>query len=255
MENKILIAVIAHKPYPMPKDPIYVPVEVGAASRTEHFFPNRDDQGENISLKNPYYCELTGLYWTYKNNDYDVLGLVHYRRYFMKNNLCFSKDLKNIISEKEINRLLSKYDFILPKKRHYWIETNYSHYANAHKPEALDIAGEIIQKDYPEYYPSFKKRMAKRSGHYFNMFIAKKEIANKYLDWLFDILFKVEKRINLTDYTGYDQRVFGFISERLLDVFIDANHLTYHNQRYVFMEKQNWFKKIAGFLKRHNAKK
>jgi hypothetical protein len=248
---KIVMAVITHKPYSMPTDSIYYPIEVGAEGRQEHFFADRDNLGQdNISAKNKYYCELTGLYWAYKNKDYDVLGLVHYRRYFMKNSFCFRKDYKNIISKKQILSLLDKYDFVLPKKRHYFIETNYSHYAHAHKAEALDVTGEVIKEKFPEYYPSFIKRMKKTSGHYFNMVIAKKEVINPYLEWLFTILFEVEKRIDLTQYTGYDQRVFGFISERLLDVYIDKNHLSYHNQKYCFMEKQNWFKKIAGFLKR-----
>ena len=87
--SKIDIIVVSHKSYKMPSFSIYLPLEVGADSRDEHFFELKDNTGNNISNKNPYYCELTGLYWAYKNlNDYDILGLVHYRRYFMKNNFC-----------------------------------------------------------------------------------------------------------------------------------------------------------------------
>lgn len=250
--NKIKIVVVSHKPYPMPKDPIYVPVEVGAGLREEHFFDHRDDQGEdNISKKNPYYCELTALYWAYKNlDDYDVLGLVHYRRYFMKNSFCFRKNLDNIISQKEIDSLLSKYDIILPKKRHYFIETNYSHYIHMHPKEPLDIAREVIKQDYPEYLSYYDDYMKETTGHYFNMFITRKEIALPFLEWLFDILSKVEAQIDISKYSEYDKRVYGFVSERLFDVYCRKHHLKIKNQKYLFFENQNWPRKIFEFIKR-----
>ncbi len=254
MSKKIIIGVISHKPYIMPKNPIYVPIEVGSKMHQEHFFEHRDDLGDNISEKNPYYCELTGYYYAYKNLRSDYMGFVHYRRYFLKSGLFRKKTLDDVLDEKDIEEKLSKADFILPKKRHYFIESNYHHYCHAHKKEALDKTGEIIKEMYPDYYPYFTSYMKKTSGHYFNMFIAKKETVDEYLDWLYSILFKLEKELDLNQYQGYDKRVFGFISERLLDVYINRNHLTYINQKYAFMEKQHWFKKIFKFLKRFFSK-
>ena len=249
--NDIKILLICHKPTKnIPESDIYLPLEVGASLRDEHFLDNLDNTGDNISNKNPSYCELTGLYWAFKNLDYDVLGLVHYRRLFMKSNLCVRKDIKNVLTEKEINKLLSAYDMILPKKRHYYIETNYSHYIHAHNKEALDKTGEIIERFYPEYHSYFQKHMKKRTGHYFNMFIAKKEIINPLLTWMFDILFRLEKEIDLNDYQGIERRVFGYISELLFDVYISKNNLKIKNQKYLFFEKQNWAKKIFDFVKR-----
>lgn len=253
--SNIKIIVVSHKPYKMPSSPIYLPVEVGAISRKEHFFENRDDQGENISSKNPNYCELTGIYWAYKNlKDIDILGLVHYRRYFMKNSFCVSKNLDNVIDSKTIENILNKYDIILPKKRHYYIESNYSHYIHAHPKEGLDLTREIIEKDYKEYLPFFDKHMKKRSGHYFNMFIAKKEVIYPFLDWMFDILGKVESKIDISSYSIYDQRVYGFISELLFDVYCAKNNLKIKDQKYLFFENQNWFKKGWNFIKRKITK-
>ena len=61
------VVVAAHKPYWMPADPVYLPVQVGAAGKESIPGYTRDDSGENISAKNPHYCELTGLYWAWKN--------------------------------------------------------------------------------------------------------------------------------------------------------------------------------------------
>ncbi len=254
MTKKIIVGVISHKPYKMPKEDIYLPIEVGAYYHEQPIFACRDNEGDNISEKNPSYCELTGFYYAYKNLDCDILGFVHYRRLFFKSGFLVTKKEKNYLSGKEIEKLLNHYDFILPKKRHYIIETNYHHYTHAHKKEAIDKTREILQRDYPECVAAFDQYMKMHSGHYFNMFIAKKETCDKYLDWLFDILFKLEKELDLSTYQGYDKRVFGFIAERLLDVYILANHLTYKNQNYKFMEPQNWPKKILKFIKRRFSK-
>ena len=249
--NDIKLVIACHKKVDsIPKNKIYLPLEVGASLHEENFYDAKDNTGINISDKNASFCELTGLYWAYKNLDFDVLGLVHYRRYFMKSSFCLRKNLNNVIDEKRINKIFNKYDVILPKKRHYYIESNYSHYVHAHKKEALDITREIIKENFPDYLNSFDEHMKKRSGHYFNMFIGKKEIIVPFLDWMFSILFELENRINLENYVGAEKRVFGFVSELLFDVYFKKNNLKIKSQKYLFFEKQNWFKKGLNFIKR-----
>lgn len=239
--------VAAHKPYWMPEDPVYLPVQVGAKGKDGLGF-QRDDEGENISGKNPYYCELTGLYWAWKNLKADCLGLVHYRRYFSKGKAGEKK--QRILNKTEIENKLKETDIILPKPRHYWIETNYYQYVHAHHAEDLDQTRRIIRKKYPEYLPAYDESMNKRSGHRFNMFIMKRELLDEYCAWLFDILFELEKTLDISAYSKNDQRVFGFVGERLLDVWINTKKLRYQNCSYVFLENQNWLVKGGRFLKR-----
>lgn len=81
MHISVLIA--THKPYHMPSDPVYLPIFVGSSLHSE--IPDgyqRDDQGINISDKNPHYNEVTAIYWASQNLNADAIGLVHYRRYF-----------------------------------------------------------------------------------------------------------------------------------------------------------------------------
>ena len=150
---------------------------------------------------------------------------------------------------------MSNYDVILPRKRYYYIETTYNQYIHAHHKEDLDITEAILKERYPEYLESYKEVMGKTNGHRFNMFIMKKEVLDKYCEWLFDVLFELEKRLDFSQYSANDARVFGFVGERLLDVWILKNGIAYKEIPYVFMEKQNWFKKGGAFLKRKFSSK
>ena len=78
----------------------------------------------------------------------------------------------------------------------------------------------------------------------------KRELADSYCAWLFDILFELENRLDISDYNANDRRVFGFVAERLLDVWLETNHIRYKNIPYIFLEKENWFTKGAAFIKR-----
>ena len=61
---------------------------------------------------------------------------------------------------------------------------------------------------------------------------------------------ELEKNLDISSYSDYNQRIFGFISERLLDVFIEANHISYQELPVLFMEQEHWIKKGTAFLKR-----
>ncbi len=241
--------VAAHKNYKMPSDPMYLPVFVGKEIHPEinHTFQG-DNTGENISKKNPYYNELTAIYWGWKNLDLDAMGLVHYRRYL---SMSHNKSLDTVLSTEQVEKLLNKYDIILPEKRKYYIETNKSHYLHAHEREPFYIMESIVKKDYPEYSESWDKVMNRTWAHMFNMFIMKKKPLNEYCNWMFDILSKVEGQTDISSYSTYEKRVYGFLSELLLDIWLDHNtEYSVKEVKYVFMEHTNWLIKGGKFLKR-----
>lgn len=250
MKNTADIAIIVatHKKYWMPSNPVYVPMHVGRAGSPDLGYTG-DNTGDHISEKNKNYCELTGLYWAWKNLDNEYIGLVHYRRHFGKRSVLQSKR-KRVLSGKEFEAKLLQTDILLPKPRHYWIETNYSQYAHAHHAIDLDVMREILAEKYPTYIPAFDKVMKRTWGHRFNMFVMKREILDMYCTWLFDLLFELEERLDISAYSDYDARVFGFVAERLLDVWINKNKQQYLDLPYVYLEKQNWILKIIAFLNR-----
>lgn len=250
MDIKIIVA--THKKYWMPNDDVYLPIHVGKEGKKDLGYIG-DNTGNNISVKNANYCELTGLYWAWKNIKTDYIGLCHYRRYFASKNI-YTNNIKKkkavILRREDYEKLLKKYDIILPVKRNYYIETVRSQYEHAHNKRDLDETERIVAEIYPEYSEAFEKIMGKTKLHILNMFVMRKEVFNQYCCWLFDILFELEKRIDVSNYNQYDARVFGFISERLFNVWIEEQQLKIKEVPIVFLEKQNWPKKVAGFLKR-----
>lgn len=248
MEKKITVLVATHKKYNMPTDKMYLPIHVGASGKEKIGYIT-DETGDNISLKNPYFCELTGMYWAWKNIDSDYIGLAHYRRHFASNKVD-KKDLFNsVLSFDEANELLNNTDIVVPKLRKYYIENLYSHYADTLYIEPLDITGKIIEEKYPKYKKEFDKLHMRTSAHMFNMFIMKKEKFDEYCNWLFDILFELEKRVDNSKYDTFHARFYGRVSELLLDVWLNTNGYTYKEIKVISMEKVNWWKKGTSFLK------
>lgn len=249
---KILVA--THKKYWMLQDSVYLPVQLGSAINKTLGY-QRDDEGENISAKQPYYAELTAMYWAWKNLKADYIGINHYRRYFSKEkyHIFGEADKNKLFNYKDFEILLKKYPVILPKQRNYFIETRYAQYKHAHNIADLELCREIIKKLYPEYLNAFDSTINKTKGHILNMFVMRYDLYCKYCQWLFSILFKLEQEINLKNYIGYQQRVLGYIAERLLDVWIEHNRIPYIDADYVTLEKIDWFTKIKNFLKRKIA--
>ena len=246
MDIKVVIA--AHKPYRMPADPMYVPVQAGKAINDPIEGYTGDDSGDNMSEKNPLYCELTCLYWAWKNLAADYLGLAHYRRHFTVTG--GSDKWQRILTKPQAEQLLSKADVILPKKRIYAIETLYSHYAHSHHANDLDITRQVISESYPDYLTAFDEVMKRRAAHMFNMCIMKREVLDGYLTWMFGVLSGVEEKLDISQYSDFDKRVFGRISELLMDVWITKNNIKYAEAGMINMDGENWPKKIALFIKR-----
>lgn len=251
---KIKMLVATHKKYDMPSYNIYLPVHVGREGKEDLGYQG-DNQGDNISDKNSNYCELTGLYWAWKNLDCDIIGLSHYRRHFtmkskseIKNNKDNKMDL--VINNDEILSLLKGCDIIVPKKRNYYIETIWSHYEHAHKIKDLIETKNIIKEKYSEYIDSFDKVMNGKTLHLYNMFIMSKEDFDSYCEWLFDILFELESRTDLSEYDAYQSRIYGFISERLFNVWILHNKKQLKEIDVVNLDGINWMPKILNFIKR-----
>lgn len=256
----IKVIVAAHKKYRMPVDQMYIPLHVGAEGKKDrNGYPLdlgyvKDNTGENISQLNPSFCELTGLYWAWKNVDADYIGLVHYRRHFSmkkQNNLWNS-----VLTYEQIVPFLGKVKVFVPNKRRYYIESLYSHYKHTHYSSHLDETRTVIKELYPEYLDSYDRIIQNSYGYMFNMMIVEKKLLNDYCTWLFDILFEVRKRIDMPELSAFQGRCYGRISEIIFNVWLDqkiqSGVLRKENLMElscIHMERINWWKKGSAFLK------
>ncbi len=250
----ITVFVVSHKPYWMPKDPVYQPIQVGPLNRNPLVGFLQDTTGDSIAKKNSSYCELTALYWVWKNfkNNDDYIGFCHYRRYFGKKSLLSlgGSRKRAIFTNQELDSLLAGIDVLLPKKRHYYIETIETQYGHAHNLKDLYITRDIIIEKYPHYIDSFDQYMRKRSGHICNMFIMRKQLFYRYSEWLFSILREAESRISIIRYDDYQRRVFGFLGERLLNVWLGQQNACIREVPVVELEPVSYVKKGLNFIER-----
>jgi len=237
----------------MPKDDIYIPVQVGKEGTTLDLGYAVDNTGENISCKNNMYSELTALYWAWKNLDSDYIGLVHYRRHFSLKNFLFRKTHKPmecVLTQNELIPLLEPQTVIVPKKRKYFIETIKKQYEHTmfEGKEHLNVTRSILADKHPQYVSSFDKVMNKTSAYMFNMFIMPKTLADSYCTWLFDILFELEARIDSSEYSDFDKRYLGRVSERLLNVWLASNNVKTKEIGRIDLWKVNYVKKASLYL-------
>lgn len=244
-KDNIKILLCCHKPSTLPPDPdgIFLPIQVGAAISDTDLGMQRDDQlngqpCDNISEKNKSYCELTAMYWAWKNikklyPDLEYIGLNHYRRYFSFKRIspfnsfifCPENSCQNYtVDKKKLRRMLAEGFSIVAKHQTspYPLFTDYSVH---HSREDACILHSVVCETFPEYVDSFDKIMCGNKLSPCNMFITSWEKFDSYCTWLFKILKDTERRIDVSNYTSYQMRCFGFMAERLFNVWLDRNHI------------------------------
>ena len=215
------IYVVTHKVVTnkLPKNYDYILVN---ANGKENPYKYGDNTCDNISVKNPYYCELTACYWIWKNDlENDIVGLAHYRRFLTTNK--FSSSIKKYVNNKQIEKDLKKYDFIATKIYHT-VETVKTHMELNVSHKDMKSLEDTIKEVCPDYLETYRDVINGHESYLLNMFITKKDNWNKYYEWLFKIFDRLEDKVDMTGYTVQQQRLYGFLSERLFSVYVKKNN-------------------------------
>ncbi len=231
--SKTVILVCAHKRDACLDKAPYLPVQVGRAIAAADLGFTGDDTGDNISAKNRRYCELTAHYWAWKNlRGYDYVGLNHYRRYFdfAGSSLCSlrTEPTARFFGREhpapDCRKLFRRCDVVLGRPKAYPYNL-YTDYCRCHLPEHLQTVRQVIAERHPDYLAAFDRQLFRNNRlSHFNMLLMPREEFDRYSAWLFDVLFEVERRIEIpTD--PVQGRVMGYLSERLLGVYVRRNKL------------------------------
>lgn len=248
---------------------IYIPVRCGAVfDEREGIMMLGDDTGENISERRLTFNELTVLYWAWKNVKADYYGLCHYRRYL---SFAEKQDYRRCewggigedvidentinkygLTDKDIRRKISLHpdiDVFLPqqfflKSLHNKSYSQIDRYRDVVGKEFSETVIEqlfvLIKEDYPDYFDAAKTHFTSGTAYFSNCCVMKARVFNKYCNWVFDILFKLEKRIDFSNQSMTASRVMGYLGEDLFSIYIarnrEINEIKIHELQLVFFE-------------------
>lgn len=246
MKTSIYIATQAERDFPKNKD--YIPLMVGKPDENLSEGLN-DSIGDSIGIKNPFYCELTGHYWIWKNDHQsDIVGLCHYRRFLwlkdVPRRICKKifksiKDCEAILDTQSIAKILKNgdYDIILPRPYAFSGGDIKSQFIDAHGEDNYFLMIDAIKRNYPEYVKSVDEVFGRRFEYFANLMIATKPVFDVYSEWLFKILQDVEQHIDLSDKKNL--RMLGYIGERLLNLYVIHNQLKIKEVPQIFIGENN----------------
>ena len=230
MRISIYIATQAEREFP--KNENYIPLMVGKPN--EHLSKGLNDStGDSISTKNPFYCELTGHYWIWKNDHQSgVVGLCHYRRFLwlsdIPRRLCrktFASigNCETLLDTQNVGKILENghYDIILPRPYAFSGGDIKSQFIDAHGEEGYLLMIDSIKRNFPEYMRSFDDVFSRRFEYFGNIMVTTKPVFDEYSEWLFKLLYNIEQHIDLSD--KKNARMMGYIGERLLNLYVVHN--------------------------------
>lgn len=237
----VCIYTVSHTDFEYQKLPAgYRVIKVGKALEDpEHHFVH-DDEGDNISEKNRYYCELTALYWIWKNGcETDYTGLTHYRRHFIDWSMSSEKNDVGggILRVEKIERLLKKYSVIMEfpsaKTDKFFVPSK----KKSLRDQEINwfVLREALLEKYPETVSQFDRFIYGRVMMWKNMFITQKHILDDYCRFLFDVLETYDVKMDKYGFERID-RIDGYLGEYLLPTYF----YTYYPHRKIFhMEIKN----------------
>lgn len=239
----VRIIVCCHKRDVMARQEPYMPVHVGSILSDKDLSIQSDAEGDNISSKNPNYCELTGMYWAWKNlKGVDVIGLCHYRRYFDFHNQCDRVLPETIFPSDQFDNI----DLSIPSKAmdllcdgsayvarpRFYRSSLYLDYCQSHVSDDIRILENYIMTTQPEDIRKawFETMHCSCQLRHYNMFIMTWHNFDAYCTWLFPLLSEMERRIDVSRYNPMQGRVFGYMAERLLNVWLMAKRFRLHER-------------------------
>lgn len=237
------IYIVSHLRLKRPFDKDFRVIYVGplsGPSSPDDFAVTDAIQSPHMADKNKSFCELTALYQMlnlHAPSKDELIGLVHYRRPFIQGPkwLCriirttqkskFTRGISNVLlanyslTQRKAALLLKDHDVIVPVPVHLKTSVE-ERYMQMHVASDWEKLKRIIEVQQPDYLAAFEQLAKGRSMYLYNMFVGRTELMHRYAKWLFPILESLETQIDISDRDTFQKRVFGFLAERLFNVFL-----------------------------------
>ena len=252
MNEKIEIYVACHKPSELPDNPLFVPIHVGSAI-AQRTLPGlvRDDEGDNISAKNPHYCEMTAQYWAWKHSKADYIGLCHYRRYLSFSDRHFdnltgdrrgqvlAKALTpgteakyGLLDQEAVRSIVTSHDILVGEAQDlskvytpFGVQPTVLKHWQAHDMALINVKDlealfDIVQARYPEFYKDMREYLDGKYFYGFNTFVMRRDLYCELCEMEFAVLAELEQRVDLSHYNQQLSRIYGFMGEILFSSYI-----------------------------------
>ena len=187
----------------------YHAIQAGAQLTDTRIAQFLDNEGVNISDKNPQYCELTVAYWIWKNTQIDYVGLCHYRRL-----LHLPDNILTVLEENQFDGILPSPLLVYPNA-----EDHHTRYVT----DAIwGIMLEVFSRVYPSHSYRLREFLSQQRFYVHNIWVLKKERMREFCSWLFPLLFEIER---VVDETIDDQpgRYMGYLAENLSAFYFTVN--------------------------------
>lgn len=252
MNESIEIYVACHKPSELPDNPLFVPIHVGAAIAKRRL-PGlvRDDEGDNISAKNPQYCEMTAQYWAWKHSKADYIGLCHYRRYLsfaserftnltgdrrgqvlVKSLTPGTEEKYGLLNEDAIRAVVTSHDILVGEAQDlskvytpFGTQPTVLKHWQAHDMALINVKDlaslfDIVRERYPDFYKDMREYLDGKYFYGFNTFVMRRDLWCELCEMEFAILAELEKHVDLTHYNQQLSRIYGFMGEIIFSSYI-----------------------------------
>lgn len=238
---EIRLYCVTHKPLGLPVLDNLIPIQVGTAP--SDFCRMRDNQGATIAEKNPSYSELTAIYSVWKNHPSDIVGFCHYRRYLFPPSL--NSWLRSHAVRSYASGYIVKEEILFPKLSECGADYGEAfppllEHADVILPHPCPLAKGGMLAQYASIHPigpmfrllailsDMDQRLGllahqffleHQSAHWCNLFITSWPVFNRYSQFLFEVLLRLENEVDLPT-SQYQRRVFAFLSERLFNFWL-----------------------------------
>ena len=178
------------------------PIQAGAALTERTIAELRDSTGINISMKNRMYCEMSAVYWIWKNTNHDWIGIEHYRRHLLV----------------KPEMLMDDIDVIMPLP-YVCYPHEMAQFLRFTTTNVLDALLRALNELHSDKYEAYRNILYGKYQYTYNLVCARKNVFDHYCQWFFEITEYMEKNMCTDVPELIETRAFSYVAEVLTNLY------------------------------------